>query len=109
MGDDVFQIDTFTINDLGQGIVSAAQSEESSPDPQTLENFVAALNKSTPDLPLLLQAAFTTFTTNFQKGYMDVLDQRIAIGHVLMLTASATEKQEVETVNAFTDIAPQAY
>jgi hypothetical protein len=107
MGEAEFQIDTISVNELGHAIVNSGQSEKSSTDPDALDNFTRDLESIAPNMPPNLQSALTQFSTNFNKGYAGVIQQRIAIGHILLATATATEKQEVEAVNVFTDIAPQ--
>ncbi|HEU5382072.1 MAG TPA: hypothetical protein VFV38_42175 [Ktedonobacteraceae bacterium] len=102
-----FQLDTISVSELGTSIVNGAQSEKSSPDPLALDNFQRDLHSVVPEMPQILQHALTQFTTNFAKGYGDVLDQRIAIGHILLSTATAAEKNEVQTANWFLDTSPQ--
>lgn len=102
-----FQIDTISVGELGNAIVNNAKNERNSTDPEALDNFQRELGSIIPAMPQILESVLTQFNTNFHKGYADVLDQRLAIGHILLSTATATEKQEVETVNVFTDTPPQ--
>jgi hypothetical protein len=101
------QIDTMSVRDLGNAIVNSAQDEQNSTDPAALDNFQRDLSNIIPTMPQILDSALTQFNTNFYKSYTDVLDQRLAIGHILLSTATAAEKQEVATVNTFTDTSPQ--
>lgn len=102
-----FQIDTITVKELGTSIVNGAQSEKASPDPLALDNFHKDLNSVVPQMPQILQSTLTLFNTNFEKSYAETLDQRAAIGHILLSTATAAEENEVRTVNWFTDTSPQ--
>ncbi|GLV58725.1 hypothetical protein KDH_55550 [Dictyobacter sp. S3.2.2.5] len=101
-----FQIDTVSVQDLGTSVLNGAQSIQNSPDPLALDTFKSELNKIIPDMPQILHGKLTQFSTNFYKAYTDVLTQRSDIGRILLNTATASEKQEVSTVNVFTDIAP---
>src|SRR2546430_15977284 len=102
-----FQIDTITVSQLGTDIVNGAEEEKASPNPLALDNLQRDLNTIIPQTPQILHTALTQFNTNFCKNYTDVLDQRIGIGHILLNTASTTEKQEVQTTNSFLDSPPQ--
>jgi hypothetical protein len=102
-----FQIDTISVKELGTAIVNSAQEEKTSTDPLALDNFHRDLDNLVPDTPQILHTALTQFSTNFYKGFGEALDQRIAIGHILLSTASATEITEVRTTNWFMDTPPQ--
>ena len=108
MGLEKFQIDTVSVAELGTAIVNSANDEKNSTDPEALDNFRRDLSSIVPAMPSILENVLTQFSTNFYQGYVDVLEQRLAIGHILLSTATAAEKQEVATVNAFTDTPPQS-
>ncbi|GCE05484.1 hypothetical protein [Dictyobacter aurantiacus] len=101
-----FQIDTISVQELGTSVLNGAQSLQNSPDPLALDTFKSSIDQIVPDMPQILQGKITQFSTNFYKAYTDVLTQRSDIGRILLNTATASEKQEVSTVNVFTDIAP---
>ncbi|MGH2510169.1 MAG: hypothetical protein ACRDHZ_22555 [Ktedonobacteraceae bacterium] len=100
-------IDSITVGQLGQAIVNTAAEEQSSTNSLALDNFHTTLTSSITELPQTLNADLTTFNTNFYKYYTDVLTQRGDIGKVLLNTATAADKTEVQTVNLFTDVPPQ--
>lgn len=104
-----FQMDTISVSQMGSAIVNGAQDEKSSPDPLALDNFQRDLDSVIPQMPHILDSVLTQFSTNFAKSYGTVLDQRIAIGHILSGAATAVEKQEVQLTNSFLDSPPQAY
>lgn len=107
MGSEKFQIDTISVTELGTAVVNSTKDEQNSTDPEALDNFRRDLSNIVPAMPSILENVLTQFNANFYQGYADVLEQRLAIGHILLSTATAAEKHEVATVNVFTDTPPQ--
>ncbi|GHO87909.1 hypothetical protein [Dictyobacter formicarum] len=101
-----FQIDTISVQELGTSILNGAQSVQDSPDPVALDAFKKDIATVVPEMPQILQGKLSQFNNNFHQAYTDVLTQRSDIGRILLNTATAADKQEVSTVNVFTDIAP---
>ncbi|HEU5378362.1 MAG TPA: hypothetical protein VFV38_23310 [Ktedonobacteraceae bacterium] len=101
VGPDVnFAVDTEYVHSIGQAIASTANDEKWN-TPTSVFNLGANMSSYFGQLPQVLQEPLNRFSGNYHNGYENLLDERIAIGHGLIGTASAAEETELRNANRF--------
>ena len=95
-----FAIDTQYVNSIGQAIASTATDEKWN-TPTSVFSLEANMTGYFTQLPQMLQDPLNQFSGNYHNGYENLLDERIAIGHGLIGSASAAEETEIQNASRF--------
>lgn len=93
-------VDTEYVHSIGQAIASTANDEIWN-TPTSVFNLGANMSSYFGQLPQVLQEPLNRFSGNYHNGYENLLDERIAIGHGLIGTASAAEETELQNASRF--------
>ena len=95
-----FAIDTEYVHSIGQAIASTAYGEIWN-TPTSAVDLQRNMTGYFTQMPQMLQDPLNRFSGNYRDGYESLLDERIAIGHALIGSASAAEENEIKTASSF--------